>query len=77
VRSASAAATAAAIGPRAWRILHVAGTHYLRLQFMVSFGKRVPAMPPYALFLIPLLAVMTLRLIAMMSARSARTVRAG
>jgi hypothetical protein len=44
---------------------------------MVSFGKRVPAMPPYALFLIPLLAVMTLRLIAMMSARSARTVRAG
>jgi sulfoxide reductase heme-binding subunit YedZ len=43
---------------------------------MVSFGKRVPAMPPYALFPIPLLAVMTLRLIAMMSARSARTVRA-
>jgi sulfoxide reductase heme-binding subunit YedZ len=69
--------TAAAIGPRAWRILHVAGTHYVWFQFVVSFGKRVPGMPPYALFLIPLLAVMTLRLIAMMSARSARTVRAG
>jgi sulfoxide reductase heme-binding subunit YedZ len=69
--------TAAAIGPRAWRILHVAGGHYLWLQFMVSFGKRIPNMPLYALFLIPLLAVMALRLIAMTSARSAPTVRAG
>jgi sulfoxide reductase heme-binding subunit YedZ len=69
--------TAMIIGPRAWRILHVAGGHYLWLQFMVSFGKRIPNMPLYALFLIPLLAVMTLRLIAMASARSARTVRAG
>jgi len=32
---------------------------------MVSFGKRIPDMPLYALFLIPLLAVMALRLIAM------------
>jgi sulfoxide reductase heme-binding subunit YedZ len=69
--------TAAAIGPRAWRILHLAGTHYVWVQFMVGFGKRIPGMPLYALFLIPLLAVMALRLIAMMSARSARTVRAG
>ena len=69
--------TAAAIGPRAWRILHVTGGYYLWFQFMVSFGKRVPGMPLYALFLIPLLAVMALRLIAMASARSARTVRAG
>jgi methionine sulfoxide reductase heme-binding subunit len=69
--------TAMIIGPRAWRILHVAGGHYLWLQFMVSFGKRIPNMPLYALFLIPLLAVMALRLIAMTSARSAPTVRAG
>jgi methionine sulfoxide reductase heme-binding subunit len=69
--------TAIIIGPRAWRILHVAGGHYLWLQFMVSFGKRIPNMPLYALFLIPLLAVMALRLIAMTSARSAPTVRAG
>jgi hypothetical protein len=34
-------------------------------------------MPLYALFLIPLLAVMALRPIAMTSTRSARTVRAG
>ena len=69
--------TAAAIGPRAWRILHVTGGYYLWFQFMVSFGKRVPGMPLYALFLIPLLAVMVLRLIAMVSARSARTIQAG
>ncbi|MGX4802936.1 hypothetical protein [Bradyrhizobium guangdongense] len=57
--------TAALIGPRAWRALHLAGGYYLWFQFMVSFGKRVPAMPLYAAFLLPLLAVMALRLIAM------------
>ena len=66
--------TAAAIGPRAWRILHLSGGYYLLLQFMVSFGKRIPDMPLYALFLVPLLAVMALRLIAM---AVARTMRAG
>ena len=69
--------TAAAIGPRAWRILHLAGGYYLCFQFMVSFGKRIPAMPSYALFLVPLLAVMALRLIAMALARTPRTARAG
>lgn len=57
--------TAALIGPRAWRALHLAGGYYLWFQFMVSFGKRVLAMPLYAAFLLPLLAVMALRLIAM------------
>jgi len=69
--------TAAAIGPRAWRILHLGGGYYLWFQFMVSFGKRIPAMPSYALFLVPLLAVMALRLIAMAVARTPRTARAG
>ena len=69
--------TATAIGPRAWRILHLAGGYYLWFQFMVSFGKRIPDMPLYALFLIPLLAVMALRLIAMASARTPRTAQAG
>ncbi len=69
--------TAAAIGPRAWRILHLSGGYYLWFQFMVSFGKRVPGMPLYALFLIPLLAVMALRLITMAAARTPRTVQAG
>jgi methionine sulfoxide reductase heme-binding subunit len=65
------------IGPRAWRILHLTGGYYLWFQFMVSFGKRIPGMPLYWLFLIPLLAVMALRLIAMASARTPRAVRAG
>jgi DMSO/TMAO reductase YedYZ heme-binding membrane subunit len=69
--------SAAAIGPRAWRILNLTGGYYLWLQFMVAFGKRIPDMPLSALFLIPLLAVMALRLIAMTSARSTRTARAG
>jgi methionine sulfoxide reductase heme-binding subunit len=68
--------TAAAIGPRAWRILHLAGGYYLWIQFMVSFGKRIPAMPLYSLFLIPLLAVMAVRLIAMASRASGQPVRA-
>ena len=65
--------TAQAIGPRAWRILHLGGGYYLWFQFMVSFGKRIPDMPLYALFLIPLLVVIVLRLIAMASAPTART----
>lgn len=68
--------TALAIGPRAWRMLHLSGSYFLWAQLMVSFGKRVPAMPPYALFLIPLLAVMALRLIAMVATRSPRIARA-
>ena len=58
---------AALLGPRAWRTLHLVGGYYLWFQFMVAFGKRVPAMPGYAAFLLPLLAVMALRMIAMAS----------
>jgi sulfoxide reductase heme-binding subunit YedZ len=69
--------TAAALGPRAWRMLHLTGGYYLWFQFVVSFGKRIPGMPLYALFLIPLLVVMALRLIAMASAPAPRTAQAG
>jgi methionine sulfoxide reductase heme-binding subunit len=62
--------TAAMIGPRAWRWLHLFGGYYLWVQFVISFGKRVPDMPLYALFLIPLFAVMAARLIARTSWRS-------
>ena len=68
--------TAAAIGARAWRMLHLMGGYYLLLQFMVSFGKRIPDMPLYALFLIPLLAVFALRMIAMVP-RAQRTMQPG
>jgi sulfoxide reductase heme-binding subunit YedZ len=67
--------TAAAIGPRLWRILHLSGGYFLWAQFMVSFGQRAPAMPLYALFLVPLVATMALRLIAMFQARSAQSTR--
>lgn len=68
--------TAAALGARAWRMLHLIGGYYLLLQFTVSFGKRIPDMPLYALFLIPLLAVFALRMIAM-APRAQRTLQAG
>lgn len=67
--------TAAALGARAWRMLHLVGGYYLLLQFTVSFGKRIPDMPLYALFLIPLLAVFALRMIAM-APRAQRTIPA-
>lgn len=68
--------TAALLGPRAWRALHLVGGYYLWFQFMVSFGMRVPAMPLYAAFLIPLLIVMALRLIAMAADPRGRTAEA-
>ena len=68
--------TATAIGARAWRRLHLVGGYYLLFQFMVSFGKRIPDMPLYALFLIPLVAVFALRMIAM-APRAQTTVRTG
>ncbi|MCK1387724.1 hypothetical protein [Bradyrhizobium sp. 21] len=69
--------TAAGLGPRAWRALHLTGGYYLWFQFMVSFGMRVPTMPFYAAFLIPLIAVMTLRLVAMAARPRGRTAEAG
>jgi sulfoxide reductase heme-binding subunit YedZ len=57
--------TAAVLGPRAWRALHLIGGYYLLVQFMISFGKRVPDMPLYGLFLVPLIAVFVLRMVAM------------
>jgi DMSO/TMAO reductase YedYZ heme-binding membrane subunit len=68
--------TAALLGPRAWRALHLTGGYYLWFQFMVSFGMRVPAMPLYAAFLIPLIVVMALRLIAMTASPTRQTAAA-
>lgn len=36
-------ASAAWIGPRNWKLLHAIGVHWLALQFMVAFGKRIAA----------------------------------
>jgi DMSO/TMAO reductase YedYZ heme-binding membrane subunit len=69
--------TAAALGARAWRRLHLIGGYYLLLQFMVSFGKRIPDMPLYALFLVPLIAVFALRMIAMAPSKANPSVQPG
>src|SRR4030088_1501793 len=69
--------TAQAIGPRAWRLTHLTGGYYLLFQFTVSFGKRIPDMPLYALFLIPLVAVFGLRMISMASKGAPRAAPAG
>jgi DMSO/TMAO reductase YedYZ heme-binding membrane subunit len=68
--------SAAAIGPRAFRALHRTGGYYLLLQFTVSFGKRIPGMPLYALFLIPLAMVFALRMIAMAATSAPRMAQA-
>ena len=68
--------TAQAIGPRAWRTLHLIGGYYLLFQFTVAFGKRIPDMPLYALFLIPLAIVFALRMISMAQKGAARPVQA-
>lgn len=64
--------TTKAIGPRAWRILHTTGIYYLWFQFMVSFGMRIPDMPNYAWFLLPLVLVMGFRIVAALHARKAK-----
>jgi DMSO/TMAO reductase YedYZ heme-binding membrane subunit len=69
-------AAGALLGPQAWRALHLVGGYYLLLQFTVSFGKRIPEMPLYVLFLIPLAAVLVLRMVAMASRQTPRTVEA-
>lgn len=65
--------TAKALGASAWRRLHLIGGYYLLFQFTVSFGKRIPDMPLYALFLVPLVAVFALRMISMAAARTPRS----
>jgi methionine sulfoxide reductase heme-binding subunit len=63
--------TAAALGPRGAQLLHRVGGYYLLAQFSVSFGMRIPSMPNYLLFLIPLAATLGLRIAAFMVARDA------
>lgn len=57
---------------RACKASMLTGGYHLLLQFSISVGKRVPDMPLYALFLIPMLAVFALLMIAMASKPTAR-----
>ena len=69
--------SAAWLGPRAWRALHLVGGYYLLLQFTLSFGKRIPDMPLYALFLVPLAAVFVVRMVSMAARSAPRPAQAG
>lgn len=54
--------TAAWLGPRLWSWLHITGSHYLWLSFLVAFGKRIPAAPGYTLAVAACLLAMAIRL---------------
>jgi DMSO/TMAO reductase YedYZ heme-binding membrane subunit len=50
------------LGPKRWRLLHLAGLYFLWVSFMITFGKRVPVSAAYVLPLAVLLAALALRL---------------
>ncbi|WP_439817740.1 hypothetical protein [Zavarzinia sp. CC-PAN008] len=56
--------SAALLGPRAWRVLHWAGSAYVWISFAVAFGKRVPLDAAYALPVALLLGGLALRIAA-------------
>jgi len=57
--------TAAWLGPRKWRLLHLVGGWYVWLSFAVAIGKRLPQGPIYWAMMAVILAVGIVRLIAM------------
>ena len=50
--------------PRAWRLLHWTGAHFVWLSFIVTFGKRTGPHPAYWGFIAVLAVAMALRLLA-------------
>ena len=63
--------TAAWLGPRKWRLLHLIGGWYIWISFAVAIGKRLPQGPIYWAMMALVLAVAIVRLVAM-SRRSRR-----
>ncbi|MBN9088615.1 MAG: hypothetical protein J0J01_17060 [Reyranella sp.] len=57
--------TAAWLGARKWRLLHLVGGWYIWLSFAVSIGKRLPQGPIYWAMMAAAIAVGIVRLIAM------------
>ena len=57
--------TAAWLGPRKWRLLHLIGGWYIWISFAVAVGKRVPLDSFYWPMAVLVLAIAALRLIAM------------
>lgn len=63
--------TAAWLGARKWRLLHLVGGWYIWISFAVAVGKRLPQGPVYWAMMAVVLAVAIVRLLAM-SRRSRR-----
>ncbi|CEJ15411.1 Sulfoxide reductase heme-binding subunit YedZ [bacterium YEK0313] len=58
--------SAAWLGPRAWRALHWAGSHFLAISFVVTNAKRIPASAWYGLPVALVALALALRLVAAM-----------
>jgi methionine sulfoxide reductase heme-binding subunit len=59
----------AILGMRWWRLLHIVGTHWLWLQFLISFVKHAPEHPEDWIGVLLVLAVMALRIAARLKSR--------
>jgi hypothetical protein len=57
--------TAAWLGARRWRLLHLIGGWYIWISFAVAVGKRVPLEPFYWPMAVLVLAIAVVRLVAM------------
>ena len=69
--------TAAWLGGRKWRLLHLVGGWYIWISFAVAVGKRLPQGPIYWAMMALVLAVAIIRLVAMSRrSRGARVVAA-
>lgn len=56
--------SAAMLGPRAWRLLHMAGAWYIWISFVVAYGKRLPLSAFYWPFFAIVIAMLLVRLAA-------------
>lgn len=68
--------TAAWLGPRNWRLLHLIGGWYIWISFAVAVGKRVPFDSFYWPVAVLVLAIAVVRLVAM-SRRGRRAIVSG
>ena len=66
----------AILGMRWWGRLHVVGTHWLWLQFLISFVKHAPDHPEDWLGVVLVVAVMTFRIVARLKMNSGWRARA-
>lgn len=67
--------TARAVGPRAWKAIHIIGLWYVFIIFTGAYAGRVAAAPAYAGFLLLLAAALAIRIVAAVRRRRARPER--